>query len=64
VNNVENQVRARDMNGAAKSHLKFIEESTEVSRQLDRFTGALTNLVDRFADIAGTPVTLSERRDE
>jgi hypothetical protein len=52
------------MNGAAKSHLKFIEESTEVSRQLDRFTGALTNLVDRFADIAGTPVTLSERRDE
>jgi hypothetical protein len=62
--NTENQVRAHHMDAALKSHLKFIEESTEVSKQLDEFHGALTKLMDRFADIAGTPVTLSEHRDE
>lgn len=64
VNTVEKQILDRDMDGAADSHRKFIEKSTEVSTQLNSFTGALTSLVDRFADIAGTPATLCERRDE
>jgi hypothetical protein len=62
VDDAERKIRANNMDGAARSYSQFLEESTDLATQLEEFTGALTRLMNRFADISGTPVTVNVRR--
>jgi hypothetical protein len=59
VRDVEEDVDRADLNGAETRRLQFKVDSAALSERLERFASGLSDLVLRYAGLAGRPVTLS-----
>jgi hypothetical protein len=59
VHRAETDVERGAMNDAEEARLQFKAESREVTEQLEKFSGELSDLVILFAGIARVPVTLA-----
>jgi hypothetical protein len=56
---VEPLVRVNDLNGAEAARLRFKASTGDMGRRLEQFSGELSDLVIKFAEIGKIPVTLA-----
>jgi hypothetical protein len=57
---VEPLVRGNDLNGAEAARLRFKALTGDLGRRLEQFSGELSDLVIKFAEIGKIPVTLAQ----